>query len=96
MAARKSLSWAKPIDLYWTGHLHNPLVDVLYQTDVDQATQELFERNAFIVISPSYLRYFGTYAAKKQMPPGTRGLGVVELREDGRMDVSMHARGRRL
>ena len=96
MAARKSLSWAKPIDLYWTGHLHNPLVDVLYQTDVDQSTQEYFERNAFIVISPSYLRYFGTYAAKKQMPPGTRGLGVVILRPDGRMDVSLHARGRRL
>jgi hypothetical protein len=96
MAARKPLAWAKPFDLYWTGHLHNPLVDVLYQTDRDQATGRMFERTALIIISPSYLKYFGTYAASKLYPPGPRGLAVVELQADGRMDVSLHAHGRRL
>jgi hypothetical protein len=96
MAARKALSWAKPFDLVWTGHLHNPLVDVLYQTDFDQRTGRAVERNALVIISPSYLGFFGTYAAKKQYQPGTRGLAVVELHENGRMDVSLHARGRRL
>lgn len=96
MAARKALSWAKPFDLYWTGHLHNAMIDVLHQTDNDQAKDRMVERDALVIISPSYLRYFGSYAAKKQYSPGTRGLAVVELNEDGRMDVSVHARGRRL
>ena len=96
MAARKDLTWAKPIDLYWTGHLHNPLVDVLYQTDADQKTGLLYERNAFVLISPSYLGFFGTYAAMKRYHPGTRGLASVTLNDDGRMDATMHARGQRL
>ncbi len=96
MAARKAIAWAKPIDIFWTGHLHNPLVDVIYQTDVDQSTGEYVERTAFAIISPSYLRYFGSYAAAKQLPPGPRGLSVVELQADGRIDVSIHANGRRL
>jgi hypothetical protein len=96
MAARKDLTWAKPVDLYWTGHLHNPLVDVLYQTDVDQRTGTYHERNALAIISPSYLGFFGTYAAQKRYHPGTRGLAVVILNPNGRIDVSVHARGRRL
>lgn len=96
MAARKAVPWAKPFDIFWTGHLHNPLVDVMAQTDFDQATGRVYERNAVIVISPSYLKYFNSYAAKKQYPLGTRGLAVVELQEDGRIDVSVHANGRRL
>ena len=96
MAARKAVAWAKIFDMYWTGHLHNRLIDELWQTDVDQSTGKLFERNALIMISPSYLRYFGSYAAAKQYTPGSRGLSAVELRPDGRMDVSVHIQGRRL
>lgn len=96
MAARKDISWAKPFDLFWTGHLHNPLVDVLYQTDADQKNGGYFERNGFVIISPSYLQFFGSYGAVKRYHPGTRGIGVVILNDDGRMDCTMHARGRRL
>ena len=96
MAARKAVAWAKVFDLYWSGHLHNPLIDVLWQTDIEQSTGRMYERNALIIISPSYLRYFGSYAATKQYPPGPRGLAAVELKADGRMDVSVHANGRRL
>ena len=96
MAARKDIAWAKPVDAFWSGHLHNALVDVLHQTDVDQKTGRLHERNALIVISPSYLRYFGTYAAKKRYPPGSRGLAAITLRPDGRIDANVHANGRRL
>jgi len=96
MAARKDVAWARPVDIYWTGHLHQPLVDVLYQTDADQKTGQLYERNGLVVISPSYLGYFGSYAAQKRYAPGTRGLAVVVLQEDGRIDASIHARGRRL
>lgn len=96
MAARKDIAWAKPFDLFWTGHLHNSTVDVLYQTDADQQSGRIHERNGFVIISPSYLKYFGTYAAKKRYPPGTRGLAVVTLRPDGRMDTMLHANGKRL
>lgn len=96
MAARKAVAWAKVFDLFWTGHLHSPLIDVLWQTDIDQRTGKMFERTALVMISPSYLSYFSSYAATKQLPPGPRGLSAVELREDGRMDVSVHANGRRI
>jgi hypothetical protein len=96
MAARKDISWAKPFDLFWTGHLHAPLVDPLYQTDFDQKTGRIFERTGLIYISPSYLKFFGTYAAKSRFNPGHRGLSGVTLRQDGRMDASVHANGRRL
>ena len=95
-AARKAVAWAKPVDVFWTGHLHNPLVDILWQTDFDQRTGASVERSALVIISPSYLKYFGSYAAKKQYSPGLRGLSVIELQADGRIDVSIHANGRRL
>ena len=94
-AARKELTWSKP-DILWTGHLHAPMSDTIYLTDVDQKTGRVFERGAVVIISPSYLRYFGGYAAKMRMTPGLRGLSVVTLQSDGRIDTSIHARGRRL
>lgn len=70
--------------------------DILFQVDQDQATHRMFERNGVVVISPSYLRYFGFYAAKKRLPPGIRGLAAVRLRGDGRLIVQVEAEGRRL
>src|SRR5689334_2618772 len=36
-AARKALAWTN-FDLYWTGHLHNPLSDPVTRFDFDQKT----------------------------------------------------------
>lgn len=94
-AARKELAWAKP-DLLWTGHLHQPMVDTVYVTDVDQKTGRYFERGILVLISPSYVKYFGGYSAHARMSPGVRGLSAVFLNEDGRLDANVHARGRRL
>jgi len=94
-AARKELTWAKP-DILWTGHLHQPMTDTVYVMDVDQKTGRAFERGILVIISPSYVKYFGGYAAHNRMAPGLRGLSVVTLQEDGRMDISTHARGKRL
>lgn len=96
MAARKMVGWAKGFDIFWTGHLHNPMLDVIFQTDFDHSTGRAFERDAMIVISPSYLRYFRSYAAKKMYPPAPLGMHVLRLQRDGRIDASIHARGRRL
>lgn len=96
MAARKMLPWARAFDVFWTGHLHNALVDAVYQVDHDQKTGRAFERDALVIIAPSYMGYFGTYAAQKIYPPGAPGMLPIRLHRDGRIDASVHARGRRL
>ncbi|MGH7745908.1 MAG: hypothetical protein ACREQ5_14175, partial [Candidatus Dormibacteria bacterium] len=94
-SARKELAWAKP-DILWTGHLHATLADTVYETDYDQSTGRLYERGCAVIISPSYLYYFGGYAAAMRLTPGIRGLTVCELQENGRIDINVHARGKRL
>jgi len=94
-AARKDMPWTS-FDFFWTGHLHQPMVDVVFRTDFDQATGRIYERNSVVIISPSYVKYFGGYAAKRRMAPGSRGLIAAELNADGRIDISLHARGRRI
>ena len=94
-SARKELAWAKP-DILWTGHLHATLGDTVYLTDYDQSTGRVYERGCAVIISPSYLHYFGGYAAAMRLTPGLRGLSVCELQPDGRIDLNLHARGRRL
>lgn len=94
-AARKDLPWAKA-DFHWTGHLHQSMVDLVYQADHNQKTGGMFSRQALVIISPSYLKYFGGYAAAKRYSPGTLGTVPVVLREDGRMEATVSAKGRRL
>lgn len=76
-----------------TGHLHSSKLDVLYQIDFDQKTQEAYERNGLVIISPSYLKFFGGYSAKKRYSPGIRGLHAVTFHKDGRIDATIHAKG---
>lgn len=94
-AARKDMPWVKA-DLYWTGHLHQPRTDLTYQADFDQKTGEMVTREAFVIISPSYLKYFGGYGAQKRLAPGVIGLTSVTLQKDGRMDCELRAKGKRL
>ena len=94
-SARKELTWFHP-DFLWTGHLHQTLIDTVKISCTDQKTDRAYEKDALVMISPSYLKYFGGYAANKRMPPGQRGLSVVILNPDGRMDANTHARGKRL
>ena len=94
-SARKDLAWSKP-DILWTGHIHQTLADTVYLTDYDQKTGRIYERGCAVIVSPSYLKYFGSYAAKGRYSPGIRGLSVAILQEDGRIDVNVHARGKRL
>jgi hypothetical protein len=94
-SARKELSWFHP-DILWTGHLHQPLLDKVMLHDIDQKTGRMFEREVLVIISPSYLKFYGGYAAHGRMAPGGRGLTVATLNPDGRIDGNVHARGRRL
>ncbi len=94
-SARKELAWTTA-DLIWTGHLHQNKVDVVYRVDYDQQTGRAFERDTIVIISPSYLNYFGGYAAEARMAPGVRGLSVAILNPNGRIDASVHARGKRI
>jgi len=95
-AARKDLPWIGGADIFWTGHLHQPIVDLVYRTDYEQSTGRMVTRQCFVIVSPSYLKYFGGYAAAKRLAPGVLGLTVVTLRADGRMDAEIHSQGKRL
>jgi len=92
-AARKDMSWTKA-DIIWTGHLHKAMADCVFSVDYDHAGRA-FERSSLVLISPAYLKYFGGYGAAKRMAPDSRGLTAVTLNSDGRMDVTLHARGKR-
>jgi len=94
-AARKDMPWVEA-DLYWTGHLHQPMVDLVARFDFDQKSGLMIPRDSLVIISPSYLGYFGGYGAAKRMAPGVTGLIAATLREDGRIDVEIHAHGKRL
>ena len=94
-AARKDMPWGK-FDIFWTGHVHQPMADLVYQTDYDQRTGRMVPRECVTMISPSYVKYFGSYAAKKRLAPSSRGLSVITLQPDGRIDTSLQARGKRL
>lgn len=94
-AAMKDLPWTN-CDIWWTGHLHKAFADPIYRTDYDQRTDRMVSRTGFIIISPSYLRYFGGYAASKRLGPGSLGLAVANLYPNGNIEVSLHAKGNRL
>lgn len=94
-AARKDMPWIGA-DFYWTGHLHQPIADVVYRAEHDQATDRLHSRNAVVIISPSYLRYFGGYAASKRLGPGAIGLTVAKLLANGSIETTLSAKGRRV
>ena len=83
-------------DLYWSGHLHQPIADVVYRADYDQNTDRMVSRSSIVIISPSYLRYFGGYGAAKRLGPGSLGITVAELQSNGNIQVMMHAKGTRL
>lgn len=93
--ARRDMPWID-YDFFVMGHLHQEMADVVYRTGYDQKTGRIYERSALIIIAPSYLKYYGSYAAKKRFPPGSRGLSVLRLHESGTIEASLHARGKRL
>jgi hypothetical protein len=95
-AARKDMPWAHSFDLYWTGHLHQALIDPIEVIYFDQESDIPVSKTVYSIISPSYVKYFGGYAAKKRLAPGQRGLTVVTVQPDGRLDTETHANGSRL
>lgn len=94
-AARKDMPWAKA-DFWWTGHLHQSMADLVFQADYNQKTDARFSRQGLVIISPSYLKYFGGYAAAKRYAPGTLGTTPVTLYPDGTIEARVRAKGRRL
>jgi len=95
-AARKDMTWAHSFDLYWTGHLHQALVDQIEIVYFNQESDTPTNKTVYSIISPSYLKYFGGYAAKKRLAPGARGVTSVVIQPDGRIDTETHANGKRL
>jgi hypothetical protein len=49
-----------------------------------------------VIISPSYVQYFGGYAASKRLSPGIIGASEITLRPNGDMTAMITVRGKRL
>lgn len=94
-AARKDMPWTKA-DFYWTGHLHQAMADLIYQQEYNQRTNRLHTRQGLVIISPSYVKYYGGYAAAKRLGPGTLGTTPIRLYPDGTVEAVIRAKGRRL
>jgi hypothetical protein len=94
-AARKDMPWVG-CDLYWTGHLHQPIADVVYRADFDQSSDRMVTRSSVVIISPSYLEYFRGYAAAKRYGPGQHGVTIARLESDGNIAVTVTAKGKRI
>lgn len=94
-AARKDMPWSRA-DIYWTGHLHQCLADLVYQQEYNQRTNRLHSRQGLVIVSPSYVRYYGGYAAAKRLGPGALGTTPITLYPDGTIEARVRAKGRRL
>ena len=92
---RKDLPWAHGFDLYWFGHTHRSMHSKEFRIMHNPRTDRLVQRECFAILSPSYLKYFGSYAEKKRYSPTTRGMAVVRVNENGRLDFEEHAKGQR-
>lgn len=84
-SARKDLPWLNA-DMVWTGHLHQKRADVIFRTDYAQKTHRMYERDTLI----------RRVCRQEKNAPGVRGLAVAKLHDDGRIDASLHAQGKRL
>lgn len=93
-AARKDMPWVG-CDFYWTGHLHIPNAEPVRRAEFDQDNDRLYWREAMVFIQPSYLDYFGGYAATKRYGPGVQGLTIAELWPNGNIQTTLHAKGKR-
>ena len=83
-------------DILWYGHLHQGLIDPIYRTDYDQRDGRIVTRSAMAIISPSYVTYFGGYAAAKRLGPGITGLTKTTLYPNGDMAAEIRVKGKRL
>lgn len=79
-------------DIVWCGHLHRPRVIHLVRIVAHPETMRLEEREIAAVMSPSYLKYFGSYAAVEGYRPAPRGLVVAEVFANGKWQVEMRGR----
>ncbi len=93
---RRELPWAHGFDLYWFGHLHRSLHAKEMRVMHDPETNRVVAREAYVIMSPSYLKSFGgSYAERKRLAPTTRGMVIVEWQPSGRLDLQEHAAGKR-
>lgn len=94
-AARKDMPWIGGADLFVTGHLHQPMADVVYSTTWDHEGR-MYTRSAFVIICPSYLQYFGGYAGSKRLSPGQIGLAIAKIHSNGDIETTLTAKGKRI
>lgn len=89
-AAMKPTIFIKPIHFICMGHVHdaqqNPIMKYLW--DFNKGKSILKRYLQYIIITPSFYRYWGTYAAKQGWQPSSEGAVVPILYKNGKYEVS--------
>ncbi len=65
------------------GHVHDEMVNKIQRICRDRVNFRLQIKKQYIIICPSFYKYFGTYAARKGLPPGSLGAVSCDIYPNG-------------
>lgn len=82
-AAMAPLKWQDFTQFTLYHHVHDSAVKKVMRYRRDRVNFKLAEAKQYIVISPAFMNYLGTYAWERGMPPGAKGSVACELYANG-------------
>ncbi len=88
-AAADPLKWQGPVMFTIYNHVHDATVERVDCIIRDRVNFRLRFMKRYVCIGASFLKYFGTYAAKRGLPPGSRGTVSCKLYPNGDYHASM-------
>jgi len=82
-AAKKPLEWTEFTNFYIMGHVHNKGEREKMRIIRDTENFDLYIQKQYILILSAYMRYFGTYGARKGYPPPSTGRLAMKIYDNG-------------
>lgn len=82
-AAAKPIQWMEYTDFVIMHHIHDKLhneITRIYRNTIDFKLEELKQ---YVIVTSAYLRYFGTYGARKGYAPPSTGRLAMKLYSNG-------------
>ena len=64
-------------------HVHDPMSNPVVNMVPNMPDFTIDFKTQYIVIAPSFLDYFGSYASRKAMEPGMKGAVALAIYPDG-------------
>jgi len=86
-AVQRPAKFMEHVHFIIMGHLHDKITNPVPVIVRDYKNFRLELKKQFLVLCPSFLGYFGTYASKVAMEPGINGVTACEIYADGEYRV---------